>query len=132
MTATERERLHKDLIKLGDMMGNGLHYEDPSISREYRKVAKLLYTDLYLSKKRKPSQAFIRTLKECNCGQKGWSFIRFAKGTVGIKCPGCSLTTDECNSNNEARDKWNELINSKSVLTDVDLREIDEAREERK
>ena len=110
----ERERLHKDLIKLGDMMGDGLHYEDPSISREYRKVAKLLYPECYPSKRRKPSQKFIRTLLECLCGQEGWSFVRFVKGTVAIKCPNCNLTTDECSSNNEARDKWNELINSKS------------------
>ena len=111
MDNTEKSRLHKDLIKLGDMIGDGLHYEDPSISREYRKVAKQLYPEMYPSKKRKPSQQFIRTLKECDCGAKGWSFTRYQNGNVGLKCKQCNKDTGECQSNSDARDKWNALFN---------------------
>ena len=31
---------YQALIKLGDMMSDGLHHEDPSISREYKKILK--------------------------------------------------------------------------------------------
>jgi hypothetical protein len=38
--STENHRLHEQLIKLGDMMGDGLHHESDGkwISKEYRKV----------------------------------------------------------------------------------------------
>ena len=107
---TERDRLHQQLIKLGDMMADGLHYEDPSISREYRKVSKLLYPEMYPKKKRKPSQSLIRTLKECDCGQKGWTFKRYNNETVGIRCKSCGKTTGECVSNTDACKKWNALF----------------------
>ena len=106
----EKQRLHKDLIKLGDMMADGLHHEDPSISREYRNVAKQLFPEMYPSKKRKPSQQFIRTLKECDCNSKGWSFVRFKNGNVGLKCKSCNKDTGECKSNSDARDKWNSFF----------------------
>lgn len=106
----EKQRLHRDLIKLGDMMADGLHYEDPSISREYRNVAKQLFPEMYPSKKRKPSQQFIRTLKECDCNSKGWKFVRFKNGNVGLKCKSCTKDTGECKSNSDARDKWNSFF----------------------
>jgi hypothetical protein len=107
---SEKERLHKDLIKLGDMMADGLHYEDPSIAREYRKIAKQLYPEMYPTKKRKPSKSIIMTLKKCNCGAEGWRFVRFGNGNVGFKCTFCDMDTGECKSNSEARDKWNSLF----------------------
>lgn len=103
----ERNRLHKELVKLGDMMGNGLHHEEPWIAKEYRKVAKLLYPEMYPTKKHKPSQQLVRTLKECDCGQKGWSFARYKNGLVGLNCKKCGRDTGECKNNPEARDKWN-------------------------
>ncbi len=107
---SETDRLHQQLIKLGDMMGDGLHHEDPWISREYRKVLKALHPEMFPSKKRKPSQKLIRTLIPCTCGAKGWVFVRFNEGKVGIKCKDCQRATGECNSNTEACENWNKLV----------------------
>lgn len=105
----ERDRLHRDLVILGDMIGDGLHYEDPSISREYRKIAKKLYPHAYQRKHRKPTQAFLRTLKVCSCGQTGWAYTKYSNNSVGFKCKSCNKNTGECKSNADARDKWNNL-----------------------
>jgi signal transduction histidine kinase len=41
----DKKYLHQQLIKLGDMMGDGLHLESGGrwISREYSKISKALY-----------------------------------------------------------------------------------------
>lgn len=46
--AEERARLHKDLVKLGDMIADGEHLEKGGkwISREYRKISKILYPEI--------------------------------------------------------------------------------------
>jgi hypothetical protein len=46
--ADERARLHKDLVKLGDMIADGEHLEKGGkwISREYRKISKILYPEI--------------------------------------------------------------------------------------
>ncbi len=106
----ERARLHKDLIKLGDMMADGLHYEDPSISREYRKISKALFPEMYPKKFRKPNRKLVNSLKECNCGAKGWQWRKYNNGNVGFCCKNCGKETGECKTNTEARDKWNKLI----------------------
>ena len=43
-TCDDKEFLHRQLIKLGDMMGDGLHYEPDGkwISHEYKKTLKAL------------------------------------------------------------------------------------------
>lgn len=75
-----RSILHNQLIKLGDMMGDGLHYEEPWISKEYKRVYNLLYPPTKEEKlaKRKisqeknkkiDSQINDRILKDkCSCG----------------------------------------------------------------
>lgn len=102
--------LHEQLIKLGDMMGEGMHHDDPSIEKEYRRVAKLLYPEMYPRKKRRPSQQLISTLIKCTCGQEGWTYTRYKNGSVGIKCKNCGRQTGECIDNLRARDKWNDLV----------------------
>ena len=44
MRSTDKEFLYRQLIKLGDMMGDGLHHEPDGkwISIEYRKILKAL------------------------------------------------------------------------------------------
>jgi len=48
----QRKTLQRQLIKLGDMMGDGLHHESPWIAKEYRKVAKRLFPNMYSSKQK--------------------------------------------------------------------------------
>jgi hypothetical protein len=74
----DRDFLHNQLIKLGDMMGDGLHYEPDGkwIEKEYRKVFNLLYPE---HKKELRSKKSDRTneqmkklleMKTCSCGGK--------------------------------------------------------------
>ncbi|EGR4074788.1 hypothetical protein DDO73_17160 [Vibrio cholerae] len=48
ISAETKDRLHKDLIKLGDMIGEGLHLEPDGkwISRDYRRTLKALGHDI--------------------------------------------------------------------------------------
>lgn len=41
----DNKKLHEQLIKLGDMMGDGLHHEDGGkwIEREYKKISNILF-----------------------------------------------------------------------------------------
>lgn len=41
----DNDHLHRQLIKLGDMMGDGLHYESDGkwIEKEYTKICKILH-----------------------------------------------------------------------------------------
>lgn len=49
MDLNDRDYLQRQLIKLGYMMGDGLHHEPGSawISIEYEKIAKHLYPDMF-------------------------------------------------------------------------------------
>ena len=42
MKSEKDEFLWRQFIKLGDMMGDGLHHEEPWIAKEYKKLAKVL------------------------------------------------------------------------------------------
>ena len=80
-------------------------------SREYKKIAKILYPDMYAKKKRKSSQTFIRTLRKCECGQKGWEMLNNSEtGKVKIYCKGCPRSSDECDNKSKARDSWNKTF----------------------
>lgn len=74
-----RKHLHNQLIKLGDMMGDGLHYEPGGrwISAEYRKIAKLLFPEIKAAEKRKSKlkkESINKKMQElmdrtkCKCG----------------------------------------------------------------
>lgn len=71
-----KKSLHEQLIKLGDMMGDGLHYESDGkwIQKEYQKVLYALYPDI---KKRKAEASTTRNNQrakkvimenKCTCG----------------------------------------------------------------
>lgn len=104
------ESLHHRLIKLGDMMGDGLHHEDGSITREYRKVARALYPEMFSKKKRKPSQKFIKSLTPCQCGAKSLKLKTTYEGIL-IFCPDCLLNENAKyhKSRGLARDQWNRI-----------------------
>ena len=39
------DHLWRQFIMLGEMIGDGLHYEDPQIEREYKRLSKILIPD---------------------------------------------------------------------------------------
>jgi hypothetical protein len=108
-----RDYLHRQLIKLGDMMGDGLHHEEPWIAKEYTKIAKILYPEMYPRKQRKPTQSAIRTLRQCDCGNKGWTFERHPPDGVRFSCKQCSRKSEICKTNTLARDSWNNTFTPK-------------------
>lgn len=88
----KRELLQRRLVQLGDMMGDGLHYENPSISREYRKVMNLLYPEITKQRrektKAKNNQSVMNFLKnkKCDCGGE---MFQTRDGGLVIKCSLC-------------------------------------------
>ena len=87
------ELLQRQLINLGDMIGDGLHYESPWISKEYRRISKLLNPEIYeLQRKAKADniltqmQALMAT-KKCSCGG---ALRQRRKGTKVCYCIMCN------------------------------------------
>lgn len=73
----ENEFEWNQFIKLGDMMGDGLHHEEPWIAKEYKKLAKILIPGLKeTEKKRRVNKNESINLQvaeklktdKCNCG----------------------------------------------------------------
>lgn len=116
MNETEEDRLSEQLIKLGDMMSDGLHYEEPWIAQEYRRIAKRLHPEAFPRKKpcytNKPSKSIVNSLLLCTCGHTKFGWER-KEGLVRFYCPKCNRTTGFYNKNSLARDEWNRLAISK-------------------
>lgn len=108
----ERSRLLKQLVTLGDLIAGDDEWgkQRAYYNREYRKTSRILFPEMYKPKTRKPSQAFIRTLKPCNCGNKGWKFARHSDDKVSIYCPNCLKNSGEYDDQNKVRDEWNKLF----------------------
>lgn len=74
MPSTGNEHLHEQLVKLGDMMGDGLHHEEPWIAREYGKIMRRLYPDEFKEQRQRKNQATNKRMadlllnKTCLCG----------------------------------------------------------------
>lgn len=87
-----REFLGDQLIKLGDMIGDGLHYEDPSIEKEYSKIARLLYPEMYKKKREATTKVIdiqmraLLTIKKCVCGG---TFKQSRSGSKVAYCLSC-------------------------------------------
>lgn len=88
----------KQFCRLGEMIGDGLHHEDPSISQEYRKLQKILLPESKEEKAYK-SQALklkndnidkqiVERLKtdRCTCGSK---LKQIRSGSKKVKCIKC-------------------------------------------
>lgn len=96
-TETNRDYLHRQLIKLGDMMGDGLHHEPDGkwIEREYKKISKLLFPEYYAKidsayKERFNKQvAELLAQKKCNCGGE---IKQVRSGSKKCKCQNCNAT----------------------------------------
>lgn len=95
MTTSDTDaRLHSQLIKLGDMMGDGLHLEPGGkwIAREYRQVAKALG---YIPKADRSSRIaeindhMAKRVKDVPCGNCQGSLRQTRSGSKRAKCTTC-------------------------------------------
>jgi len=92
--------LHRQLVKLGDMMGDGLHHEADGkwIEKEYAKICKVLHPEMFLKQNEAKKKA--RKLKaiavndrmdeilkdfKCKCGGT------LKQGRSGTKVANCIL-----------------------------------------
>lgn len=87
--------LWNQFIRLGEMIGDGLHHEEPWISREYKKLMLILNPDIRESLKLKKVErnksvdTSIQKLvesKNCSCGGK---LIQSRSGSLILNCSVC-------------------------------------------
>jgi hypothetical protein len=112
MDTEERDRLHKELVKLADILETCKEGSDDwkTYQREYRKVAKILYPEMYRNKTlRKPRPAFISTLKKCTCGTKTIR-LRKTNGGYQFSCFACDIKSEVQATQALARDSWNKTF----------------------
>ncbi len=92
MDQQTKNRLHNQLIKLGEMMGDGLHLEPGGkwIEKEYKLAAKALGL---LPKKKNNNAAInermIQRVKECQCGKCHGQLSQTRKGSKRAQCAQC-------------------------------------------
>lgn len=90
----DKDYLHRQLIKLGDMMGDGLHHEADGkwIQREYRAIAKQLFPEHYAGQSKRKNDAvnaaMIKFLAEHKCGCGG-ELKQVRSGSVVNQCQVC-------------------------------------------
>lgn len=94
MDQETKDHLHKQLIKLGDMMGDGLHLEPDGkwISREYKNTMKALGM-LPKQKRRNNSdsinEAMERRVEEVVCQKCQGRLKQTRKGSKRARCKDC-------------------------------------------
>lgn len=91
------DRLHKQLIKLGDMMGDGLHLEPDGkwIQRDYNRVAKALGYIKSTPRKNNSEQINLRVanfIERNKCPACKGSLKQGRKGAYTIVCEDCKET----------------------------------------
>lgn len=96
MGQSDRDFLSRQFIRLGDMMGDGLHHEPDGkwISTEYRKISKLLYPEEFKRKrKQKADQINNRInelLKENKCRKCNSELKQSRSGSRILNCTQCN------------------------------------------
>ena len=84
--------LHDQLIKLGDMMGDGLHHEPGGkwIEREYRRVCKAL--GIIKNRPRNTeaiNERMIKRVADIQCGKCGGVLKQTRSGSKRAACQSC-------------------------------------------
>ncbi|WP_228842851.1 hypothetical protein [Vibrio parahaemolyticus] len=92
MDKDTKDHLHRQLIKLGDMMGDGLHHEPDGkwISAEYRRVMKALG----ISAPRRNNSAAIneamsKALESAACNKCNGQMKQTRSGSMRAECQQC-------------------------------------------
>ena len=94
MFEDNNDRLHDQLIKLGDMMGDGLHHESDGkwIEKEYSKIFNSLHPEVAKERRAKKaiatneSMAKLLEQKQCTCGG---SLKQSRSGSIIAYCTVC-------------------------------------------
>ena len=92
MDKKDKDYLYSQLIRLGDMMGDGLHHEPDGnwISKEYRQICKQLGL---LPKRKNDSEEINKKMDECvnivKCKICTGDLKQTRKGSMRAKCLEC-------------------------------------------
>lgn len=87
-------------IKLGDMIGDGLHLEPGGkwITKEYNKLAKILIPDLATTSKKvrqetnqRLNESIQKRLEEVKCPECNSELKQTRSGSKKVKCTGCDF-----------------------------------------
>lgn len=92
MDAETKRRLHADLVKLGDMMGDGMHHEPGGrwIAKEYARVAKALgYTMPRSSRVPEINKAMAIALQNTRCPDCLGTLKQTRSGSRRAQCTDC-------------------------------------------
>ncbi|WP_233979584.1 hypothetical protein [Pectobacterium versatile] len=98
MEKADRDFLHRQLVKLGDMIGDGLHYESDGkwIPKEYRRVAKALGYDMPATKNPHNEEMTIEInarmaarISEVSCKACGGELKQVRSGSMRASCKKC-------------------------------------------
>ncbi|WP_210499411.1 hypothetical protein [Vibrio crassostreae] len=95
LSESAKARLHSQLIKLGDMMGDGLHLEPDGkwISRDYKKVSQALGIAPKTTRKNNGEeidQKMAEALKDKKCPNcQSDKLEQTRKGSMRAKCGDC-------------------------------------------
>lgn len=91
----DRQYLSRQFIRLGDMMGDGLHLESDGkwISKEYRRVARALGYDIPKKKRANNNDAINQKMSErvieVSCRKCGGALKQTRSGSMQAKCAVC-------------------------------------------
>jgi len=92
----EDDYLHRQLVRLGDMMGDGLHHESDGkwIEKEYAKIFNTLYPEHKKERRRRSIERINERVKpfvdnhKCTCGG---SLKQSRSGSLTLECTECTL-----------------------------------------
>lgn len=94
LSQAERDRLADRLVKLGDMMGDGLHHEDPWIEKEYASTLYLLYPDIKkrrrLAKNKAIDESMAELIEKVGCKACGGKLRQGRSGSYIAYCIDCN------------------------------------------
>ena len=88
-----KDFLWRQFIKLGDMMGDGLHHEERWISKEYKKLAKILIPpteeekEILKARRQEINEAISK--KEDKCFKCQGDLQQTRSGSLVVKCENC-------------------------------------------
>lgn len=88
----DRDFLHRQLVKLGDMMGDGLHHEPGGgwISREYNKISRILFPEMFPKKDySKRNEAVKKWCSLHRCSKCNGVLKQTKSGSLRVICQDC-------------------------------------------
>lgn len=89
----DREFLSNQLIKLGDMIGDGLHHEADGewISREYSRICRILYPDMFPKKDfTQRNNAVAKWCENHKCLRCEGELKQTKSGSLRVVCKSCN------------------------------------------